>query len=1366
MSLSTIATITHQISTRDLTPTKVSWPTMPACQWQQPELSVGVQNSRHFGLNNKCWTVRDKSPAHEALSTILKEATILLEEQFEHLETCGAELMVEIFMIGRKPTKCRPTVLISCNNKTARQNAMRLLDKRGILAKYPGVVMAESSRLPRPLALDDISSDPVLDPGVYINGDTDSAGLSILIKKATGGDVAQATLGGFLFIDNVVYGLTAAHPFEESSPAQHEREEDSSDSEFAFYGGDDFGDSSSEDEDLYETTSRASMSSISTRSRNTNEHTSESGSLLSPAASDVWSEAEAGGIPSAKAKGQREMIRGNSSHQVSSSEAVSKSKPELHGNPNNYQKLGTMYKSTNGAAPNRNTSQSVEDLDREIYRLDKVVNSGQQKILEEKKALVEISNLRKQNNTLSSVKSDQKGHGLTSKIGRKTLDWALIRTDLQESHFKPFEVPPSSKMEEARMKMKEKPFNRFNQRNRIVTSTASEPADRPVYVSVGTYKFPLRGNLSGTSSFTIRSETESFQELWSITLEDGYEFDEGHCGSWVTDCETGKWYGQIVSGFAGSKTGYIVPAYQILRDIGEVLNSPVHFISQDFRVIEKSRILKAKESRKAINPYISLFAEGNARPSVELPDDYLTTEFLHSRKGKASQISEPQQSKFPQPPMIVTSDTQPSITTNASKPTAKLMEEDKSFSNNHPDPQDATNQVTEPASAASSAFDGQNLMDSSEISPIVFDVTTNTVQPSANSLRGSVDGKQSTGSTADSTKQDRSTRTKSIRKNFKLQTIESPNVGEQPITKKPSSTRDKSKADSLPSTTSKIPSETPKTGISHPSDATSADFAKRLRQPYLVQTVSENKPSNNTTSQPKPAFCEEVDDKTGEVASGTKVTASIRKQNSANTKAKAQSNISTRISTTAKDRQVKERPKRSNSLPRQNSKTGQSTGPQTRPPPATPQWPPPLSRAMTTQYSPYGDSIPAGYYGSVYPGAPPRERPVSHFPNYPPSSIVTSLPYYAGYPAPQAQQPDYFRPEASLSSRSLAARFDPVNRSSSAQGMRESRIRENQPGPNPYPPDAESLVQQRRTEDSSPVERGIMPRRSSVSFRPNTTVMNNAPPAPRRPRSIQNHTITNIMQQAQAPLDIVVPSFPRVYNDTTSYYGTPYPGDRSDRSTYNPRTTYVDRDGHHIEVASSSRRRQSYHSQRAIDRASDYQSQVLGDYRPEPLGLSPTPLTAESLRRRGRRAHTSSSSQSTDSYQSSEWSRRSATTRTTMSDIGDDEEDFVIKVSGDASIVVGGTPIQVKDGGEVQIRRRPSSTDRGGQSLVSTRSRSRSRSRRRDSSLERIKATRRLRSRDYKQPPTIKQWKTAREQSPDVQIRREGFEEDRSFEDC
>ncbi|KAI2607421.1 uncharacterized protein GGS25DRAFT_495709 [Hypoxylon fragiforme] len=60
-------------------------------------------------------------------------------------------------------------------------------------------------------------------------------------------------------------------------------------------------------------------------------------------------------------------------------------------------------------ARNKVAYKSVEDLDRQIESLDKQVNSGLMKLVDEKKALTEISNLRKQRKNFAQFDTSQKG---------------------------------------------------------------------------------------------------------------------------------------------------------------------------------------------------------------------------------------------------------------------------------------------------------------------------------------------------------------------------------------------------------------------------------------------------------------------------------------------------------------------------------------------------------------------------------------------------------------------------------------------------------------------------------------------------------------------------------------------------------------------------------------------------------------------------------------------------------------------------------------------------------------------------------------------------------------------------------------------
>ncbi|KAL2759203.1 hypothetical protein ACRALDRAFT_1075443 [Sodiomyces alcalophilus JCM 7366] len=140
---------------------------------------------------------------------------------------------------------------------------------------------------------------------------------------------------------------------------------------------------------------------------------------------------------------------------------------------------------------------------------------------------------------------------------------------------------------------------------------------------------------------------------------------------------------------------------------------------------------------------------------------------------------------------------------------------------------------------------------------------------------------------------------------------------------------------------------------------------------------------------------------------------------------------------------------------------------------------------------------------------------------------------------------------------------------------------------------------------------------------------------------------------------------PRARRDSVSYEGSAY----------------------RIEPATSSGRRHSYYggsggSADSLDyedkfrAATAYQDDVAGSYT--------LPLTAETLRKAGKRSSdkSSRSTRSSESRDESDY-RQSHTTRTTRSSAGD--EDITIRVTGSATLKLGGAEIQCQDGGEISI---------------------------------------------------------------------------------
>jgi len=213
-------------------PGKLSVPATPS-KWPNPELSIGVRCGSMDVLGRyKCWTLKEKSPAHLVWKVVSKTIKFLLEDQFEHLDSDDKELMVEMLMIGRKEVTASPTILFSCDHKVSRRRAMELVQKKEILFPHPGVLMAECSRLPRLLAREGVP-ETKLSPGVYASWPLKHAGISILISSASGGPLRKATLGGLVLIDGIYYGLTAGHAFLNDKELDRQM---TPDNEFAFYG--------------------------------------------------------------------------------------------------------------------------------------------------------------------------------------------------------------------------------------------------------------------------------------------------------------------------------------------------------------------------------------------------------------------------------------------------------------------------------------------------------------------------------------------------------------------------------------------------------------------------------------------------------------------------------------------------------------------------------------------------------------------------------------------------------------------------------------------------------------------------------------------------------------------------------------------------------------------------------------------------------------------------------------------------------------------------------------------------------------------------------------------------------------------------
>jgi len=389
-------------------------------------------------------------------------------------------------------------------------------------------------------------------------------------------------------------------------------------------------------------------------------------------------------------------------------------------------------------------------------------------------------------------------------------------------------------------------------------------------------------------------------------------------------------------------------------------------------------------------------------------------------------------------------------------------------------------------------------------------------------------------------------------------------------------------------------------------------------------------------------------------------------------------------------------------------------------------------RAFTAQTYPRPQSYHAtptttGNYGPPLSMSAYYQPPPAVAPSYPPPS-----PSYMQYAAPGAQ--DYFSQQPPQQQRSLSSRFDPIQR---VQGFDIPRTPSTFDGP-PVGPLARYDPVNRTT--SAFGSRDIQPRYEATYFDDGyasasegmaaTTIRTRerrgsirvpsalskidqdytAMPPPSRP----------LVRRAAATEYTINPLDVRTnYRDERDEYDEePMPREHREHREHRPRTRVDYRDlerddsrprrpkAHRnsisydltsgvesvrLESANSGRpRRQTWYDQPAASTTSSgYEDKLnmAASYQEDVAGPS-VPLTAEVLKRQQRRhAGSSRSTKSSASRDESDY-KKSATTRTTRSGSGNgqDDENVTIKVTGQARVMVGGAQIDC-GGGEIEIKR-------------------------------------------------------------------------------
>ncbi|KAK2603794.1 hypothetical protein QQS21_003996 [Conoideocrella luteorostrata] len=248
--------------------------------------------------------------------------------------------------------------------------------------------------------------------------------------------------------------------------------------------------------------------------------------------------------------------------------------------------------------------------------------------------------------------------------------------------------------------------------------------------------------------------------------------------------------------------------------------------------------------------------------------------------------------------------------------------------------------------------------------------------------------------------------------------------------------------------------------------------------------------------------------------------------------------------------------------------------------------------------------------------------------------------------------------------------------------------------PTPTAPLSRRPSRSRRAED----DRRRMPPPERIPLRPQSAIPPSTPfRAPmQRPPSRQSHSRPPPVQRRSVGF-----VEPNEYDDTDLSGGEGLFHDISPNSSYRDRRAMVPRsrrdsrayDNHEYDLvpASHHRRRSSMYGSTGIPSSGvsvDEKYSSALKYQEAVSGGPQMPLTAETLRKAGKRGAVASSrsTRSSGSHDDSEYRRSNATgiTGTTYN-----SEDFTIKVSGGARVRVPGAEIECDDGGEITFSTRP-----------------------------------------------------------------------------
>ncbi|KAK3380851.1 hypothetical protein B0H63DRAFT_474473 [Podospora didyma] len=482
-----------------------------------------------------------------------------LNENAGEIRSSGSCVDLSLFMVGRSPERTKPMVMIVSEDKEARIEAFRLINKSGIMKKYPGFDLghmplkaefenlqplggsekagpALSSSLPvAPSALGDSVQEDGVELAILTAGaDSRMGGRRIQGQwsKCAGAqkETRSATVGGVVerngkfYLHSVGHFLPSQNLFSVNASPATELEQDD---EWDATGMSDFDEHDDEDDDhiLVEATSRGSQTPDSIAS----DLSSES-DILDSTSSKGGSESTSAALLLTDILDRLQRLRSDNS--------------KLEPNPDESAELPTNDERR------RDDSLSASTLPKPVQ------------------------------------------------VGPVTLI-----SDVHDSAFIHLSIGLAAQLglSEPRLRQEAVPLHDF------IKHIENMPKDAAVR-TVTPYGGTIYGTLSDSPSYIRLPNATNFQEVYLAKMQRPLVI--GDCGSWVRDATTGKVYGHVVAGSPTTGLTVIMPAINTFTHAREALQDIGFAETRDTETL-------VSDDRLGLSSYVGLGFTGSGERDVD-----------------------------------------------------------------------------------------------------------------------------------------------------------------------------------------------------------------------------------------------------------------------------------------------------------------------------------------------------------------------------------------------------------------------------------------------------------------------------------------------------------------------------------------------------------------------------------------------------------------------------------------------------------------------------------------------------------------------------------------------------------------------------